>query len=235
MYPPSKRPRLYADRWVPSASASGVCRETGFRSGARSGAEARRKIQRPSRAIVAALTLVFRVARESFHPLPAFKTHLGHRGQASARDLAPLAWRLLPVGRRRLSADRRRGHHVDDLPVVRRRHWAARDRGLVEVTIDQKHRDGWHGTLSARLMIVTNVLPGLIDAAGVFASRFMVLRFGTSFYGREDTTLDADREGRRYEHTRTNLFSELYGLSLGLSDCRPREGGKLISVPEPPY
>lgn len=57
------------------------------------------------------------------------------------------------------------------------------------ITVDRKHIGHWHGTLQARLMVMTNLMPGLFDEGGALASRFLILEHGVSFYGKEDPGL----------------------------------------------
>lgn len=57
------------------------------------------------------------------------------------------------------------------------------------LTVDRKYRDHWHGTLSTRIVILSNDLPNLPDPSGSLASRFVLLMTLKSFYGREDQGL----------------------------------------------
>lgn len=57
------------------------------------------------------------------------------------------------------------------------------------MTLDRKFRDPWCGVITTRLMILTNELPRLGDAAGALSSRFIVLQLRESFYGKEDPKL----------------------------------------------
>lgn len=54
------------------------------------------------------------------------------------------------------------------------------------ITVDRKHRESVNGQLPIRFVILTNELPKLSDSSGALASRFLILRFTESFYGRED-------------------------------------------------
>jgi putative DNA primase/helicase len=45
--------------------------------------------------------------------------------------------------------------------------------------------------LPARVLFLTNILPALADASGTVASRFIIVQFDISFYGREDHGLEA--------------------------------------------
>lgn len=59
------------------------------------------------------------------------------------------------------------------------------------ITVDRKNRTGWTGTMSARMMILSNELPKFGDASGAVASRFVILTLRESFLGREDIDLDS--------------------------------------------
>jgi putative DNA primase/helicase len=61
--------------------------------------------------------------------------------------------------------------------------------GEDRLSVPRKHLTAWHGTLSARILLLTNLLPKMTDTGGALASRFIVLRLVTSFYGREDRRL----------------------------------------------
>jgi putative DNA primase/helicase len=60
------------------------------------------------------------------------------------------------------------------------------------ITVDRKHKDPWIGQLSAQIMMLSNELPSLPDAAAAIAGRLLVLRMTRSFYGQEDTNLGRD-------------------------------------------
>ena len=66
--------------------------------------------------------------------------------------------------------------------------------------IDRKYKAPWTGRLLARLLILTNELPALVDPSGALASRFIIISFTETFYGREDTELTE------------KLFAELPGI-----------------------
>lgn len=55
--------------------------------------------------------------------------------------------------------------------------------------IDRKNREMWTGRLFCRVMMLSNELPRIADAAGALSSRFLVLTLVKSFYGQEDTKL----------------------------------------------
>lgn len=54
------------------------------------------------------------------------------------------------------------------------------------MTIDRKYRDPWEGCLNARLVVMSNELPGLRDNSPALANRFTPLMLEQSFLGRED-------------------------------------------------
>lgn len=57
------------------------------------------------------------------------------------------------------------------------------------VEINRKYRDPWTGKLGARVMILSNELPELVDESGAIGNRFIVLSMMNSFLGRENTDL----------------------------------------------
>lgn len=63
-------------------------------------------------------------------------------------------------------------------------------RGGGRMSINRKNRDYWTGVLRARIMLLTNELPKLVDQSGALAGSFLVLHLPTSYYGHEDTGLD---------------------------------------------
>lgn len=63
--------------------------------------------------------------------------------------------------------------------------------GQDSLTIDRKNRSAWTGTMSARVMILSNEMPRFLDAAGAIASRFVILKLQKSFLGHEDHDLEA--------------------------------------------
>ena len=69
------------------------------------------------------------------------------------------------------------------------------------VTIGRKDKTPWHGQLRLKMMLISNEVPNLNDASGVLPSRFVKLRFGVSFFGREDVNL------------RESLSGELSGIA----------------------
>lgn len=58
-------------------------------------------------------------------------------------------------------------------------------------SIPRKNIGDWTGMLPTRFTIMTNEIPRFPDASGALASRFLVLLFRESFYGREDHRLFA--------------------------------------------
>jgi putative DNA primase/helicase len=57
------------------------------------------------------------------------------------------------------------------------------------VPVERKFLTTIHTPLPVRFMILSNELPHLNDASGALASRFIVLRFTNSWYGKEDPEL----------------------------------------------
>jgi putative DNA primase/helicase len=70
------------------------------------------------------------------------------------------------------------------------------------ITIGRKWIGAWHGQLRMKPVLLSNEVPNLNDAQGVLPSRFMKVRFGVSFYGREDVNL------------RAKLVAELPGIAV---------------------
>ncbi|MGW3473437.1 DNA primase family protein [Saccharopolyspora sp. NPDC000995] len=64
--------------------------------------------------------------------------------------------------------------------------------GQDRINIDRKHRDAWIGQLPTQIMMLSNELPSLPDAAAAIVGRLLVLRMTRSFYGREDPRLVDD-------------------------------------------
>jgi putative DNA primase/helicase len=62
--------------------------------------------------------------------------------------------------------------------------------GEDSITVNRKYRDQWTGKLPSRFLVVSNELPQLGDASAAIAGRFVTLMLTTSWYGREDTTLE---------------------------------------------
>jgi putative DNA primase/helicase len=83
-------------------------------------------------------------------------------------------------------SDARLGSRADGMIAVER---LLSISGEDAITIDRKYRDAWTGRLPTRFLILTNELPRFTDASGALASRFILLTFTESFYGREDPTL----------------------------------------------
>jgi putative DNA primase/helicase len=61
--------------------------------------------------------------------------------------------------------------------------------GEDSLSIDRKYLPSLEVRLSTRLWVITNLLPGLLDEGGAFASRFLVLHHPQSFFGRENPAL----------------------------------------------
>ena len=69
------------------------------------------------------------------------------------------------------------------------------------MTIDVKHKNPLSVRLGARLMVATNESPKFIEASDALATRFVVLEFTRTFYGREDLGL------------RRRIMAELPGIA----------------------
>jgi putative DNA primase/helicase len=57
------------------------------------------------------------------------------------------------------------------------------------ITVPRKYKDDWTGRLATRFVLLSNELPAFEDASATIASRFIVLMFRRSFYGRENPRL----------------------------------------------
>jgi putative DNA primase/helicase len=62
------------------------------------------------------------------------------------------------------------------------------------LNIGRKYLPDWVGRPTIRIEIQSNLLPAVFDESGVFSSRLLYLWHPVSFYGREDTDLDAKLE-----------------------------------------
>lgn len=62
--------------------------------------------------------------------------------------------------------------------------------GEDQMTVDRKYRTPWTGRMSARLMLLTNVLPRLGDASSALANRFLIVQLHRSWLGNEDIELE---------------------------------------------
>lgn len=90
--------------------------------------------------------------------------------------------------------------------------------GRDTIAIGRKFKEAWQGRLSVKVIITTNEVPNLQDAGGVLASRFIMLDFRQSFFGREDVNL------------REKLEAELPGIANRCLAAyrRLRERGRFI-------
>jgi len=61
--------------------------------------------------------------------------------------------------------------------------------GRDKVSLGRKFKKVWEGRLFLKPIITSNEVPNLQDAGGVLVSRFIMVDFKQSFYGREDITL----------------------------------------------
>lgn len=60
------------------------------------------------------------------------------------------------------------------------------------LTIDRKFKEPWTGTLSSRVIVISNELPKFGDASGAIANRFVVLNLTESFLDRENPALTSE-------------------------------------------
>lgn len=97
--------------------------------------------------------------------------------------MAPFVGKMLAI-----VGDARLGGRQDQATVVERLLSVS---GEDSISIDRKNRDPINVRLRARVLLLTNELPRLYDTSGALASRFVILQMTRSFYGEEDTQLEA--------------------------------------------
>lgn len=85
-------------------------------------------------------------------------------------------------------SDARLGGRADQATVAERLLSISGEDGQ---SVQRKHKEDWHGGISARFVILSNELPRITDASGTLASRFVILTLQNSFFGREDRGLTA--------------------------------------------
>jgi putative DNA primase/helicase len=61
--------------------------------------------------------------------------------------------------------------------------------GEDQIEVDRKHRPSLALRLGVRIVMFSNEVPGIADASGAMASRFVILKMTESFLGREDPGL----------------------------------------------
>lgn len=120
--------------------------------------------------IAAVLTALVGAAHVANPTLAGLSTNFG---------LAPLIGKTLAIiGDARMP--REVGGVVENLLMI-----SGQDR----INIDRKHRDAWIGQLPAQIIMMSNELPPMPDAAAAIVGRLLVLRMTRSFYGNEDRGL----------------------------------------------
>jgi putative DNA primase/helicase len=77
------------------------------------------------------------------------------------------------------------------------------------LTVHRKFKSAWNGQLGVRVILLSNELPRFTDTSATIASRFIILKFTESFYGREDH----DIEGRLMRELPGILKWSLEGLT----------------------
>ena len=91
------------------------------------------------------------------------------------------------IGKRlAIIADARLGPNVNQQAIAERL-IAISGEDLID--IDRKYLAPVSVQLPTRILIISNELPGILDASGALPSRFHILRLTESFFGREDTGL----------------------------------------------
>lgn len=95
--------------------------------------------------------------------------------------LQPLVGKLAAiVGDARLSG------RTDTGPIIERLLGIS---GADPQNVNRKNREFWYGIMSARITIISNEVPRLVDASDALQKRSIMLKLSESFYGKEDTTL----------------------------------------------
>jgi putative DNA primase/helicase len=84
-------------------------------------------------------------------------------------------------------ADLRVSHKADHAAIVKS---LLSISGEDTVAVNEKYQDEVSLRLRARLMMVSNEVPRLVDASGALADRLIVLKLAQSFLGREDNQLE---------------------------------------------
>lgn len=97
--------------------------------------------------------------------------------------LAPLVGKSVAI-----IGDARLGGRADQATVVER---LLSISGEDPISIDRKNRDPINVRLRTRVVLLSNELPHLYDTSGALASRFLILQTKKSFFGQEDTNLEA--------------------------------------------
>lgn len=151
---------------------------------------------------------IVRVLRELIGPRNAAGPTLDSLGKNFG--LWPLIGKSLAV-----VADARLHGRTDQAAIVER---LLAISGEDALTIDRKYAEPVTCKLDARLMVLSNELPRLMDASGALAGRMVMLRFSRSFVGQEDRQL-----GER-------LLAERAGILLWAVEGwrRLRERGRFV-------
>jgi putative DNA primase/helicase len=115
-------------------------------------------------------------------------------------------------------ADARIGAKTDQASICERLlSISGRDR----LNIPRKFKTDWSGTLNTRIMLLSNELPRIADNSAALAHRMVILKFNTSWLGREDLELDS------------KLSSELNGIARWAIEGWHRiAAGQVITTPK---
>jgi putative DNA primase/helicase len=63
------------------------------------------------------------------------------------------------------------------------------------MTVSRKYLPDWTGRMGVRFVMLSNEVPRMSDISGALASRFIVLHFSRSFFGKEDRQLESKING----------------------------------------
>lgn len=91
--------------------------------------------------------------------------------------------------------------------------------GEDRLTVARKYQPHWEGTLPTRLVLMSNEIPALHDAAGALASRIIFIMTQQSFYGKENHELTPQLLGE---------LEQIFGWSLDGLDRLAARGRMIV-------
>lgn len=84
---------------------------------------------------------------------------------------------------------------IDDLRIGQRKDEGLLAENVLKITgqglftVNRKYKSSWSGRLPIKLLLVSNILPRIVDESGALASRFISFETRVSFLGHEDPNL----------------------------------------------
>lgn len=111
---------------------------------------------------------------------------MNHTSPTLASLAMPFGMESLINKRLAIFSDVRLSGHVDQKHLTGNLLTAS---GEDAMSIPRKYQSDWIGTLKARLLMISNELPKMLDDSEALSSRFIILRLTNSFLGKEDTGL----------------------------------------------